>query len=90
MAIEKIPLQRLITISIGSDGKVTHAWQQTAFSIREDGAEISRQQGDQVNKARDSQIAALQAQVQELTAARDALAERIATANRTLAPAANG
>ncbi|MCU1340527.1 MAG: hypothetical protein JWO19_6108 [Bryobacterales bacterium] len=47
--ITKLPVQRIVTISLDANNQVTHAWQQTTFSIQEDGAEISRQQGGQDN-----------------------------------------
>ncbi len=49
MTIIKTPIQRTITISIGVDGQVTHAWQQTSFVVSEDGVEISRGTSGQEN-----------------------------------------
>jgi len=49
MAIDKIALNRIVSISMDGNDNVTHAWQVTTFSIQEDGKELSRSQSDAEN-----------------------------------------
>src|SRR6185369_6909825 len=94
MTIVKIPLQRTVTIAIDKDGNVTHAWQQTAFDVEEDGVKISAGVTDKENlepadiaaavpqAAILAQLAELQAKAtSDASAAADALAAEKAAAN---------
>ena len=47
--ITKVPVQRMVTVALNADNEVTHAWQQTTFSIQENGSEISQHVSSQEN-----------------------------------------
>lgn len=81
MTIAKVPLQTVVTIALDASKAVTHAWQTTVFSIQEDGVEISRQQGEQVNlEPADIAAAVPQAEVLAQLNALKVLSEADATA----------